>query len=73
MRLSAGDKAPDFTLPTDSDGTMKLSALRGKNVILYFYPKDDTTGCTVEACGFRDAMPNFTGARSEERRVGKEC
>ena len=62
MTLAIGDQAPDFTLPTDGNGTVTLSALRGKPVILYFYPKDDTPGCTTEACGFRDALPNFTGA-----------
>ena len=64
MSLEIGDKAPDFTLPTDGDGKVSLKGLKGKAVILYFYPKDDTTGCTAEACGFRDALPNFskTGA-----------
>jgi len=64
MSVSVGDKAPDFTMPTDGNGTLTLSALRGKPVILYFYPKDDTSGCTAEACGFRDAIPDYgkTGA-----------
>ncbi len=64
MSLEIGDKAPDFTLPTDGNGKVSLKSLRGKNVILYFYPKDDTSGCTAEACGFRDALPDFskTGA-----------
>ena len=64
MSLEIGDKAPDFTLPTDGGGKVSLKELKGKAVILYFYPKDDTTGCTAEACGFRDALPNFgkTGA-----------
>jgi len=64
MSLAIGDKAPDFTLPTDGDGTVSLKALKGKTVILYFYPKDDTSGCTAQACGFRDALPDFskTGA-----------
>jgi len=61
MSLSIGDKAPDFTLPTDGNGTLSLAALKGKKVILYFYPKDDTPGCTKEACGFRDALPDFSG------------
>ena len=52
--LSVGDPAPDFTLPSDSDGDVTLSALRGRKVILYFYPKDNTPGCTVQACDFRD-------------------
>jgi peroxiredoxin Q/BCP len=57
--LDVGDKAPDFTLPTDGGGQITLSVLRGKPVILYFYPKDDTSGCTAESCDFRDAMPRF--------------
>ena len=61
MSLSIGDQAPDFTLPTDGNGTISLAALKGKTVILYFYPKDDTPGCTKEACGFRDALPDFSG------------
>jgi peroxiredoxin Q/BCP len=60
MNLKIGDKAPDFTLPTDGNGSIALKAERGKKVVVYFYPKDDTTGCTKEACGFRDAMPDFS-------------
>ncbi len=60
MNLKIGDKAPDFTLPTDGNGSVALKAQRGKKVVVYFYPKDDTTGCTKEACGFRDAMPDFS-------------
>jgi thioredoxin-dependent peroxiredoxin len=59
--LEVGDKAPDFTLPASSGRLVKLSALKGKQVVLYFYPKDDTPGCTTEACGFRDSMPKFGG------------
>ncbi|MBN36663.1 MAG: thioredoxin-dependent thiol peroxidase [Rhodospirillaceae bacterium] len=55
----AGDTAPDFEAPTDGGGSLKLSSLQGKNVILYFYPKDDTPGCTKEACGFRDTMEDL--------------
>ena len=64
MSVAIGDQAPDFTMPTDGGGLVTLSALRGKPVVLYFYPKDDTSGCTAEACGFRDSFPDFgrTGA-----------
>lgn len=56
-RLSAGDAAPDFTARTDNDETVSLKSYRGKRVVLYFYPKDDTPGCTTQACGFRDQYP----------------
>ena len=59
MSIEIGDKAPDFTLATDGNGKVTLSKLRGQKVVLYFYPKDDTTGCTAEACGFRDSFPKF--------------
>ena len=58
--LEIGTKAPDFTLP-DQDGNMhSLSEYRGKKVILYFYPKDNTAGCTKQACGFAERYPQFT-------------
>lgn len=60
MSLEVGDKAPDFTLPGDGGKTVSLSALAGKTVVLFFYPKDNTPGCTKEACGFRDALPDFS-------------
>ena len=55
--LQPGDTAPDFTAATDSGATLRLRDLRGKRVVLYFYPKDDTPGCTTQACGFRDNYP----------------
>ncbi|WP_158044736.1 thioredoxin-dependent thiol peroxidase [Skermanella pratensis] len=61
MSVEVGSPAPDFTMPTDGGGEVSLSALRGKKVVLYFYPKDDTSGCTKQACGFRDNLPDFTG------------
>lgn len=57
--LKRGRKAPLFTLPADDGSTVSLKELRGAAVVLFFYPKDDTETCTVEACGFRDAMPRF--------------
>ena len=57
IELKAGDPAPDFTTVTDTGATVKLSDFRGKRVVLYFYPKDDTSGCTTQACGFRDSYP----------------
>ncbi|MCH2395530.1 thioredoxin-dependent thiol peroxidase [Oceanibaculum sp.] len=61
MTVNVGDKAPDFSMPTDGGGSVSLSGLKGKKVVLYFYPKDDTPGCTKEACAFRDALPDFSG------------
>jgi thioredoxin-dependent peroxiredoxin len=62
--LKAGDKAPPFALPSNEGRTVRLGDLRGKPVVLYFYPKDDTPGCTKEACSFRDAWSEIqeTGA-----------
>jgi peroxiredoxin Q/BCP len=62
MTLDVGDKAPSFSLATDGGGKVTSASLKGKNIILYFYPKDDTSGCTAEACGFRDSHPNFKRA-----------
>lgn len=59
MTLSVGDVAPDFALPTDAGRAVKLSEWRGTYVIVYFYPKDATSGCTQEACSFRDNKPKF--------------
>ena len=57
--LNIGDNAPDFTLPTDGDGEITLSSLKGQKVVVYFYPKDDTPGCTKESCGFSETLPAF--------------
>jgi len=59
LRLKEGDKAPEFTAPKNGGGTVSLSDYKGKNIILYFYPKDDTPGCTKEACAFRDDFSEF--------------
>jgi thioredoxin-dependent peroxiredoxin len=60
--IEEGKPAPDFALQSDTGETIKLSELRGKPVVLYFYPKDDTTGCTTQACGIRDAYGEFERA-----------
>lgn len=57
--LTVGDKAPNVTLPLSTGETVKLSGFKGQPVILYFYPKDDTPGCTTEACGFNEALSAF--------------
>ena len=57
--IRIGDAAPDFTAPTDGGGSVRLKNLRGKKVVLYFYPKDNTPGCTTESCDFRDAHAEF--------------
>lgn len=59
LMVQEKEQAPDFTVKTDEGKDLKLSGLRGKPVVLYFYPKDDTPGCTIEACELRDAFPRF--------------
>jgi len=59
MQLKPGDPAPDFELESATEGRVRLSALKGDKVVLYFYPKDDTPGCTREACAFRDHFADF--------------
>ena len=70
--LSAGDKAPDFTLPADTGNEISLSALKGKKVVLYFYPKDDTPGCTKEACDFRDNLAAFNKLGAQVIGISKD-
>jgi thioredoxin-dependent peroxiredoxin len=60
--VEEGKPAPEFTLTSDADGPVNLSDFRGKPVVLYFYPKDDTPGCTAQACGIRDAYGEFERA-----------
>jgi thioredoxin-dependent peroxiredoxin len=62
MTLNPGDPAPDFTLPDQNGRDVTLSALRGKTVVLYFYPKADTPGCTTQACGVRDHKTDYESA-----------
>ncbi len=57
--LKIGEQAPDFELPSHEGGTVSLSQFKGKNIVLYFYPKDNTSGCTLEAEGFRDRRKEF--------------
>ncbi len=59
MTLAIGESAPDFTLPDGENNSVQLSELQGHWVVLFFYPKDDTPGCTKEACGFRERYPDF--------------
>jgi peroxiredoxin Q/BCP len=87
ISLTIGQPAPDFTAPADGGGELTLSALKGRKVVLYFYPKDDTPGCTKEACGFReddtpgctkeacgfrDALPDFSALDAEIVGVSKD-
>jgi peroxiredoxin Q/BCP len=64
MALAVGKKAPEFTLPGSNGEDVALKDFRGKTVVLYFYPKDDTPGCTKEACGFRDAWKTIQKANT---------
>lgn len=59
IKLEEGDRAPDFTAPTNGGGQVSLADFKGKHVVLYFYPRDNTPGCTKEACGFRDSHTKF--------------
>ena len=67
-----GKPAPDFTMPTGDGQTISLSDFRGKRVLLYFYPKDDTPGCTTQACDLRDGMEYFAGANTVVIGVSKD-
>lgn len=70
--LKAGDYAPDFTLDKDEGGTLTLSKLKGSNIVLYFYPKDDTPGCTQEAIDFTQAKPEFDSVNTKIIGVSKD-
>ncbi|MYG51149.1 MAG: thioredoxin-dependent thiol peroxidase [Rhodospirillaceae bacterium] len=72
MPLAEGDRAPDFTMPTDGGGAVSLAGMKGGQVVLYFYPKDDTPGCTKEAGAFRDALPDFSAADARIVGVSKD-
>jgi len=63
--VKVGDLAPDFTATDDRDKRISLSDFKGHTVVLFFYPKDDTPGCTVEACAFQEALPTFEGVNAK--------
>ena len=68
--VAVGEPAPDFALPADDGRLLSLKDFRGKKVVLYFYPKDDTPGCTKEACSFRDNLARSTREEAEPRESG---
>jgi len=70
--ITAGQPAPDFTMPRDGGGTVSLADLRGKQVVLYFYPKDDTPGCTKEGIAFSEAIDDFEAAGAVVIGVSKD-
>ena len=70
--LETGDTAPDFTLPASGGGTIKLSELQGQKVVLYFYPKDDTSGCTKEACSFSENISAFNQIKAKVIGVSRD-
>ena len=72
MAVKEGERAPDFSMATDDGGKVSLKSLKGKNVVLYFYPKDDTPGCTKEACAFRDNLPDFSKVKATVIGVSKD-
>ena len=72
MTLSIGDKAPDFSMPSDGGATVSLSDFKGRNLVLYFYPKDDTPGCTKEAIGFTESKAEFDALNTSIVGVSKD-
>lgn len=70
--LNIGDKAPDFTLPASGGGSVSLSDYAGKNLVIYFYPRDDTPGCTKEAIGFTEMKAEFDAANTEILGISKD-
>ena len=72
MTLSIGDKAPDFSMPSDGGGTVSLSDFAGRHLVLYFYPKDDTPGCTKEAIGFTESKAEFDGLNTSILGISKD-
>ena len=72
MSLNPGDPIPEFTLPTDGGRTLSLADLKGEKSILYFYPKDNTSGCTKEAQAFRDSLGDFAAAGARIVGISKD-
>ncbi|MBT3792176.1 MAG: peroxiredoxin [Rhodospirillales bacterium] len=72
MTIEAGNNAPDFTLATDGNDSVSLSGLKGKKIVVYFYPKDDTPGCTLESCAFRDLHPDFSNINAVVIGISKD-
>ncbi len=72
MSLDVGQEAPHFSLPISDDETVTLDSLKGKKVVLYFYPKDSTPGCTKQACGFTEQLPNFEAVNATVIGVSKD-
>lgn len=70
--LQIGDEAPDFSLSTDGNGTFKLSDFKGQPVVVYFYPKDDTSGCTKEACSFTENLSSFNRINAKIIGISKD-
>lgn len=71
-KVEIGKSAPDFTLPTDGNGKLSLSDFKGQNVVIYFYPKDDTPGCTTESCDFRDNIAAFNTLNAKIIGISKD-
>lgn len=70
--LKIGDKAPDFNLASDQGGVISLASFLGKKIVLYFYPKDNTPGCTLESCGFNEALDQFSALGAQIVGVSKD-
>lgn len=72
MTVTIGEKAPDFSLPRDGGGTISLADFKGRKVILYFYPKDDTSGCTKQACALNENLSKFNSLKAQIIGVSKD-
>lgn len=72
MTVTIGEKAPDFSLPRDGEGIISLADFKGRKVILYFYPKDDTSGCTKQACALNENLAKFNSLKAQIIGVSKD-